>query len=288
MGALIIDYDLVTRFFAHLRVHVDMNPGDANLLCLQGVNPIFDPPPGAVPKLELNDNAKDVYNDTIVVVCRGVGGEKKVCPMLGTVDPGNDQKHVNTPGGQAHLTFGQHMYVKGLHPAVGGRPALRAFKEINRVWRDPDKNFVPSVGDKVATGPFGVNVHAGGTRVIGSWSAGCVNVSGGWDGQPWKTFMGLMDIHFAKNSTVGVTVWKGNDLFRFAVEGTAMKPTLIFGTLNPWVETLQKALSAKGFFQGNADGDWQGKTEDSVRNFQRANGLGVDGVVGPATWAKLI
>ncbi len=282
MSTLSISYDLVTKFLAYLRVRVDLGAGEMNLLAVQGANPRADG------SLELNANAVNEYNDTIIVANRTEVGASEAHAFLGTVDPGADPQYLNNPLGQAHLTFGQHLYVRGLHPAAGGRPALRAFKEINRVWRDPDKNFVPSPGEKVAIGSFGVNVHAGGTKLIGNWSAGCLNVAGGWDGAPWKKFMSLVETHFKKLPTVGVTVWTAKDLFRFAVEGPAMRPTLTFGMLNPWVEDLQRALAKKGYNVGKIDGDWQGGLDVIVRSFQQANGLKVDGAVGPVTWAKLL
>lgn len=36
------------------------------------------------------------------------------------------------------------------------------------------------------------------------------------------------------------------------------------------------------------DGDFGGVTDRTVRSFQRSHGLGIDGVVGPATWTELV
>lgn len=53
------------------------------------------------------------------------------------------------------------------------------------------------------------------------------------------------------------------------------------------VKTLQEKLNAKGFDSGNVDGIFGVKTYAAVTAFQKANGLGVDGIVGKLTWAKL-
>ena len=55
-----------------------------------------------------------------------------------------------------------------------------------------------------------------------------------------------------------------------------------------WV--LQTLLIARGFSCGEtgADSDFGSATKAAVLNFQRANGLEVDGIVGPMTWAKLL
>lgn len=55
-----------------------------------------------------------------------------------------------------------------------------------------------------------------------------------------------------------------------------------------WV--LQTLLIARGFSCGEtgADSDFGSATKAAVLNFQRANGLEVDGIVGPMTWTKLL
>lgn len=54
------------------------------------------------------------------------------------------------------------------------------------------------------------------------------------------------------------------------------------GSTGAVVKQIQEALFLL------ADGIYGAMTEDAVKNFQRENGLTVDGVVGPATLAKLI
>lgn len=62
----------------------------------------------------------------------------------------------------------------------------------------------------------------------------------------------------------------------------SQRPTLRRGSKGPEVVTLQTCLNAKPI-----DGDFGAITETAVRDFQRRNALGVDGVCGPATWGKL-
>lgn len=50
---------------------------------------------------------------------------------------------------------------------------------------------------------------------------------------------------------------------------------------------IQKALGRAGYFKGNPTGFYGKRTRASVRNFQKAKGLPVDGIVGPGTWSKL-
>ncbi|MBI4227930.1 MAG: peptidoglycan-binding protein [Candidatus Omnitrophica bacterium] len=53
------------------------------------------------------------------------------------------------------------------------------------------------------------------------------------------------------------------------------------------VKTIQQALQAAGYSPGAVDGRMGRQTQKAIREFQEAHGLGVDGKVGPRTWAKL-
>ena len=53
------------------------------------------------------------------------------------------------------------------------------------------------------------------------------------------------------------------------------------------VIALQQGLNKHGFGPLDADGIFGAGTEASVKRFQASAGIGVDGIVGPNTWAKL-
>lgn len=59
--------------------------------------------------------------------------------------------------------------------------------------------------------------------------------------------------------------------------------TLSSGSRGNAVEELQENLNSLGYSCGIADGDYGAKTENAVREFQRKNGLSVDGIAGPKT-----
>ena len=63
-------------------------------------------------------------------------------------------------------------------------------------------------------------------------------------------------------------------------------PLLRKGDKGSYVQKLQELLNAKGYKLAT-DGIFGAGTEDDVKDFQKKNGLGVDGIVGDATWAKL-
>jgi peptidoglycan hydrolase-like protein with peptidoglycan-binding domain len=64
------------------------------------------------------------------------------------------------------------------------------------------------------------------------------------------------------------------------------RPTLQRGDEGQWVIELQQALTRHGFVVTD-DGEFGPVTEAAVRDFQAANRLTVDGVVGSATWEAL-
>lgn len=78
--------------------------------------------------------------------------------------------------------------------------------------------------------------------------------------------------------------WKGVALSETRSGGDAPIgwPTLRFGDNGDTVEKLQKLIGVK------ADGDFGKDTLAAVKQFQRKNELLADGIVGPATWDKLL
>ena len=54
------------------------------------------------------------------------------------------------------------------------------------------------------------------------------------------------------------------------------------------VKAIQTALKAQGLYKGNVDGIAGGLTKDAIKEFQRRNGLDVDGIAGPKTLAVLL
>jgi peptidoglycan hydrolase-like protein with peptidoglycan-binding domain len=92
------------------------------------------------------------------------------------------------------------------------------------------------------------------------------------------------------------TIGDGHDLQspRFAgddvLEGCFDNERLLqFGSRGPAVEKLQQALVDAGFPLPvfGVDGIFESETQGAVRDYQRAHGLGVDGIVGPITMGEL-
>ncbi|HEY9621095.1 MAG TPA: peptidoglycan-binding protein [Crinalium sp.] len=66
------------------------------------------------------------------------------------------------------------------------------------------------------------------------------------------------------------------------------RPLLQTGSQGAAVEELQALLKLLGFYSGSVDGLYQPSTAAAVAAFQTAAGLHADGIVGPATWNRLL
>lgn len=59
------------------------------------------------------------------------------------------------------------------------------------------------------------------------------------------------------------------------------------GSVKATPKNIQTALKNAGFYDGTVDGKIGKKTRTAIKNFQEANSLKADGVVGKKTWVKL-
>ena len=87
-------------------------------------------------------------------------------------------------------------------------------------------------------------------------------------------------LNLVADGIVGPATWATLDV-------VAERPLLQRGDRGDDVVDLQRLLQDRGFLNGSADGDFGPGTEQAVLAAQRQFGLDVDGIVGPATWARL-
>ena len=85
----------------------------------------------------------------------------------------------------------------------------------------------------------------------------------------------------AVDGIVGRVSWINID------EADQSEPVLRVGSSGLPVRRLQSRMSAVGFDTGGVDGRFSPKTEMAVKQLQQQANLGVDGVVGPRTWAMV-
>jgi len=87
-------------------------------------------------------------------------------------------------------------------------------------------------------------------------------------------------IVFTVMVVAGLIIWGGGG-------ASGQNRTLYWGSSGPDVTKVQAQLSRWGYYTGPIDGYYSGRTFRAVQEFQRKNGLVVDGIVGPQTWAAL-
>jgi murein L,D-transpeptidase YcbB/YkuD len=82
------------------------------------------------------------------------------------------------------------------------------------------------------------------------------------------------------------TAW--TDPLLTPMDSTSTKPRPTASTSSkPAKKDIQLALKNAGFYDGTVDGKIGPRSREAIKEFQRINGLKVDGVVGRQTWDKL-
>lgn len=87
----------------------------------------------------------------------------------------------------------------------------------------------------------------------------------------------------AYRSTFGGSTSTNNNSSATSSSASSGYKTLSSGGRGNAVKELQEKLNSLGYSCGTADGDYGAKTANAVRDFQRKNGLTVDGIAGPKT-----
>lgn len=95
-----------------------------------------------------------------------------------------------------------------------------------------------------------------------------------------------------KLTEMAEVVYNGGELPEVdEVDGvTVTMPVLSKGSKGSKVKAMQALLKGYGYNLGSwgVDGDFGAQTDAAVKQYQKKNGLEVDGIVGKATWTKLL
>ena len=181
--------------------------------------------------------------------------------------------------------------VGGVEKAVGGKITVTANTTVTAVWEDS-----PVVTYTVSFDANGGSVTPA-SAVTGAdgklTSLPTPTRSGSYSFDGWYTAAsGGTQITTAYTFSADTTVYAhwtytGGGGGSYYAPVVPDMPMLYRGCTGDAVKTLQEKLNAKGFHSGNVDGIFGAKTYAAVTAFQKANSLGVDGIVGKLTWAKL-
>lgn len=92
----------------------------------------------------------------------------------------------------------------------------------------------------------------------------------------------------AYRSTFGGSSSANNNSYTSSTSSASSSyTTLSSGSRGSAVKELQEKLNSLGYSCGTADGDYGAKTANAVRDFQRKNGLTIDGIAGSKTLAAI-
>ena len=177
---------------------------------------------------------------------------------------------------------------------------IELFKKLGR-WQENDA-YVPKPGDYIfydwqdsgvgdCTGSadhVGIVEKVSGTSITvieGNYSDSVKRRTISVNGRYIRGF-GLPD--YAKKATGVASTMPTTTVMEKTV--TVKLRQLKKGSVGNDVKALQTLLIVGGYSCGSAgaDGDFGSGTDAAVRKYQKANGLTVDGVVGAATWGKLL
>ena len=178
-----------------------------------------------------------------------------------------------TDGNYTVLTGSIELYHKSTSSGGGGSYYAPVVPDMPMLYRGCTGDAVKTLQDKLNT----LGYNSG--NVDGIFGA--------------KTYAAVTAFQKANglgvDGIVGKLTWgKLYDATPVNVTPVTTQPMLRTGSRGDAVRKLQELLNALGYDCGSVDGIFGSKTKAAVLAFQKANGLGADGIVGPLTWGKLV
>lgn len=187
--------------------------------------------------------------------------------------------------GDTSKEYGGAKYQSNGVPDINADSMIKACKDVSTDF----SNILP--GEAVwIEGHIGIYIGNGlAAECTHRWADGVqitavhnIGTKSGYNGRIWTKHGKLPYISYATEKAEETT--KPEATVR--VELTTLRK----GAKGEQVKTVQRILIALGYDLGKygADGDFGSATDKSVRDFQKAKGLSVDGVVGTNSWNKLL
>lgn len=252
------------------------------LLGLKGCLPVGE-------NLTLNRNEPDFYNDTLSLIWH----EEITARHKGlrcTLDPGRRYTEITPhPQGAAHLIECRPMEFKwGKHH---GNAALVPAR-LDVVWRDQDGDYHLDSHERIFRGNFQLRIHFGGTDLasIHGWSAGCIAIFGGQNGEAWQILLKICRRH--PFDRFNLIIVRGYDFHHWLLLKECgrlgeFRATIHIGSQGKQVELLQRLLNQGHGMTIEADGDFGQKTLAAFLTAQRNFGIEPKAVCGPGQWERL-
>ena len=212
---------------------------------------------------ELNDNTPNKWNDTILLVYRGVHGEKMIKGWEATIDPGEIPEEKQNPKGIAHIVDLTQYWYYYHHNGHKGMDCLRPLTPI-RIDRDIDNDNIP---DRRIDQNRTILIHSGGRgKNVNNWSAGCSVIHSPYSGHAYQTFLKTLKTtsrySYIYGRNVGIYPYftiDGKELQMF-LANPKYEFILKRGMINKLVYKKQKLIQKLGF-EIETDGIYGKQTE---------------------------
>ena len=269
---------------------------------------------------DTNYNAIDSAEVEITIAQATPTGAPKFTKITSSGKTLGDAALVKTVSGSGDgfSVAGTVEWVDGSGTALADSTSVEANKSYGWKFTPTDSNYKSISGSVVVYTVRRVS-HSGGAAADSAAAAAAQpTVYSGSRGESVKTLQerlnakgynaGSVDGIFGKNTQAAVMAFqKANGLAADGIVGkltwaklydttaalpsasttAGTQPMVYRGSRGDAVRRLQELLNKKGFDCGAVDGIFGSKTYAAVVAFQKANGLGADGIVGPLTWGKL-
>lgn len=195
--------------------------------------------------------------------------------------------------GDKSRTYGGATYTSNDVPDISANQMIRVCNDVSTdfsniqvgevVWMD--EHIGVYIGDGLAV--ESTPKWADGVQITAVHNIG---TKAGYNGRAWTKHGKLPYLTYeATQATTPITKPTTASADENKNDGLVL-PTLKNGSKGPSVKALQILLIGNGYSCGSygADGDFGSGTDNAVRSFQKTNGLDMDGIVGPASWNKLL
>ena len=180
--------------------------------------------------------------------------------------------------------------VGGVEKAAGDTITVNANTTVTAIWEPiPVTEYTITFNGNGGTPSVGTMSTAGGklTSLPTATRSGSYSFDGWYTAASGGTQITTAYVFSANTTVYAHWTYTGGGGGSYYAPTVPDMPMLYSGCTGDAVKTLQEKLNAKGFDSGNVDGIFGAKTYAAATAFQKANGLGVDGIVGKLTWAKL-
>lgn len=186
----------------------------------------------------------------------------------------------------------QDIGAHGIGYCCGGNPNGTHIDTLSRVWHGDERDYSVTVSEYYSyTGTTKAEVYGSSVQSTAK--------SGNSDVKEVQKWLGVTDDGIYGNQTKAALVKKLQSVLNLlyganlAVDGIFGNKTasaihnLKKASQGNYVKVLQGFLICKGYNTGGLDGDFGGRTEESVKAFQTVRDLYVDGIAGRATFGEL-